>query len=186
MAGGDLEQNNGGRVALGGRIVLAARAEERIQVRASTGLDVRRGCLGQGEIEQDQVLGTVVSAGAFFADAEVGRFDVAMHHAGVVERDDRFQELGTPAVEEVKGEPFPIAQVSSQGFGAGAGQDEGAASADVEGTLEETHDPRAVELAQGIGFVVETTGGGVVSGNLKNTLRAVVGGQVGDQEADGR
>ena len=185
VAGGHLEQDDGGGVALGGRVVLAARGEERVEVGAGAGLDVGGGGLGQGEVEEDEVLGAVSGAAALGADAEVGGLDVAVGDAGVVEDDEGLQQVGAPAVEEIEGESLSVAEVGGEGLATGGGQEEGTAAGDLQRTLDELDDAWAVDLAQGAGLVLEAAGGGVVDGHLEDALGAVVEAEVLDQQADG-
>ncbi len=183
VAGGHLEQDDGGGVALGGRVVLAPGGEERVEVGPGAGLDVGRRRLRQGEVEQDQVLGAVARRST--RDAEVGGLDVAVGDAGVVEDDEGLQQVGAPAVEEIQGEALAVAEVGGQGLATGGGQEEGAAAGDLQRALDELDDARAVDLAQGARLVLEAAGGGVVDGDLEDALGAVVEAEVLDQQPDG-
>ena len=72
VPGRHLEEGYGGGVPLGCRVPMLARAspQERVEVGRRTGADGGSACLGEREVEEDEVLGSVT---LLFAYAEVRR-----------------------------------------------------------------------------------------------------------------
>ena len=77
VTGRHLEEGYGGGVPLGRRVPVLARAspQERVKVGRRAGADGGGACLGEREVEEDEVLGAVT---LLLAHAEVGRLDVTV------------------------------------------------------------------------------------------------------------
>ena len=104
---------------------------------------------GQGEVEQDQVLGPVAAA---LPDAEVGGLDVPVVDTRPVQRDQRLQQVGAPALQQVQGQPLAAAQHLGQRLLAGALQHQGLPAADVQRALDQPDQPRVGQPGQHLGL----------------------------------
>ena len=184
-AGRHLEEDDGGGVPLGGAVVPVAQPdEERVEVGRGAGVDRRGGCPGEGEVEEDEVLGAVA---AVLADAEVGGLDVAVVDPGLVEGDEAVEEVVAVALEEVEGEPGAGAEDLGEGLGAGVLEEERLASADDEGALDDLDDAGAVQGAEDLGLGGQARRGILIECDLEDALGVGAGGgEVGDEEAGGR
>ena len=194
-SGRHLEQDHGRRVPLGRRVVpVTGSGQERIEVgrRARLGRGGRR--LRQREVEQHQVLGAVAAA---LLHPEVGRLDVAVVDARLVEGDQRVEQLGAVALQQVQGEPGPGPQDLGQRRGlrlvgparaqgtAGVLQQQRAPSADQDRTLDQPDDARVIQAAQHVGLVVQPGRGRLVQGHLEHPLGVrAVHQRVLDQQPD--
>ena len=140
---------------------------------------------GQGEVEQDQVLGPVAAA---LPDAEVGGLDVPVVDPRPVQRDQRLEQVGAPPFQQVQGQPLAAAQHLAERLLAGALQHQGLPAAHVERALDQPHQPRVGQPGQHLGLVGDPARRRVVHRHLQHPdgVRAGLGHrQVRDQQADG-
>jgi hypothetical protein len=101
VPGRHLEEGYGCGVPLGCRIPMLTRAsaKERVEVGRRTSTDGGSACLGEREVEEDEVLGSVT---LLFAYAEVRRLDVAVIDARRVQRHECLEQVDAPPVEQVE------------------------------------------------------------------------------------
>ncbi len=116
--GGHLEEDHRGRVPFRGRVIaVAGTGEEGVEIGRRSRLRRRRGRPAQREVEQHQVLGPVTPV---LPHPEVGRLDVAMIDTGLVQRDERVEQVRAEPVEQIDGQPGTSPENIGQGLRAGA------------------------------------------------------------------
>ena len=140
--GGHLEEHHRGAVAFGGGVVLASLtgAQERVQVRRCPGVEILGVDAGHREVEHHQMrVGTRVG----LEDRQIRRLDVAVGDAVAFQGDQRGEQVGAPALQDVDGQPAAVVEFLGQGGAPGVLEQQRGAASDVN-LVVQGHDPLVV------------------------------------------
>ena len=124
------------------------------------------------------MLGPVLALLPYLPDAQVRGLDVPVIDPGAVQRDQGFQQVGAPPFEQVKREPFPLAEYLAERLVAGALQHQGRPTAHVDRSLDQPDQARVAEFGEHLRLIGEAAARLGVERDLQHPDR--VGAGLGD------
>lgn len=105
-----------------------------------------------------------------------------MVDARAVERDERLEQVGAVALQQVQRHPSTVAKKIRQGLLPRTLQQQRPTGADLDRSFQQAYEPGALQAAEHLGLDGDALRRGVVERDLEHALAAV--GEVLDQQAD--